>query len=64
MRMTDSQMWARFAAGDPDYNGAFFVGVRTTGIYCLPSCHARKPLRRNVRFFPSAEAARAAGFRS
>jgi AraC family transcriptional regulator of adaptative response / DNA-3-methyladenine glycosylase II len=62
--MTDSQMWARFAAGDPAYNGAFFVGVRTTGIYCLPSCHARKPHRANVRFFPTAEAARSAGFRS
>ncbi len=64
MRMTDSQMWARFAAGDPAYDGAFFIGVRTTGIYCLPSCRARRPHRANVRFFPTADAARTAGFRS
>ncbi len=64
VRMTDAQMYARFAAGDAAYDGRFFTGVRTTGIYCLPSCKARKAKRMNVRFFPSAEAARAAGFRS
>lgn len=57
-------MYARFAAGDPAWDGRFFTGVLTTGIYCLPSCKARKPKRENVRFFPSCEAARAAGFRA
>src|SRR5580700_3482829 len=64
MRMTDAQMYARFAAGDPAYNGRFFTGVRTTGIYCLPACKARKAQAKNVRFFPTAERARAAGFRA
>jgi AraC family transcriptional regulator of adaptative response / DNA-3-methyladenine glycosylase II len=53
----------RFYAGDPLYNGRFFTGVLTTGIYCLPSCKARKPKPENIRFFPTCEAARDAGFR-
>jgi AraC family transcriptional regulator of adaptative response / DNA-3-methyladenine glycosylase II len=57
-------MYARALASDASYNGSFFIGVLTTGIYCLPSCHARKPFRRNVRFFPDVEAARAAGLRA
>lgn len=63
MRMSHAQMYARLLAGDATYNGRFFTGVLTTGIYCLPSCKARKPLAENVRFFPSCEAARAAGLR-
>jgi AraC family transcriptional regulator, regulatory protein of adaptative response / DNA-3-methyladenine glycosylase II len=63
MRMTDAQMYSRLVAGDPTYNGRFFTGVLTTGIYCLPSCKARKPKAENVRFFPTCEAARAAGLR-
>ncbi len=61
--MTDAQMYSRLLAGDPSYNGRFFTGVLTTGIYCLPSCKARKPKAENVRFFPTCEAARAAGLR-
>jgi len=56
-------MYAALLAGDPQYNGRFFTGVLTTGIYCLPSCKARKPKQNNVLFFPSVEAARAAGLR-
>ncbi len=56
-------MYERLLAGDADYNGRFFTGVLTTGIYCLPSCKARKPKSQNVRFFPSCEAARDAGLR-
>lgn len=63
MRMTNAQMYARVLAGDPAWNGRFFTGVLTTGIYCLPSCKARKPRPENVRFFPTCEAARAAGLR-
>jgi AraC family transcriptional regulator of adaptative response / DNA-3-methyladenine glycosylase II len=63
MRLTDKTMYARILAGDADFNGRFFTGVLTTGIYCLPSCKARKPKPENVRFFPTCEAARAAGLR-
>lgn len=57
-------MYARVLAGDTAANGRFFTGVLTTGIYCLPSCKARKPKPENVRFFPTCEAARAAGLRA
>jgi AraC family transcriptional regulator of adaptative response / DNA-3-methyladenine glycosylase II len=63
MRMTHTQMYERMLASDPAWNGRFFTGVLTTGIYCLPSCRARKPKAGNVRFFPSCEAAREAGLR-
>ncbi len=56
-------MYSRFLGSDPAWNGRFFTGVLTTGIYCLPSCKARKPRPENVRFFPSCDAARAAGLR-
>lgn len=48
---------------DPSYDGRFFTGVRTTGVYCRPVCPVKKPLSRNVCFFPSAAAAELAGFR-
>ncbi len=57
-------MYARLLASDASCNGRFFTGVLTTGIYCLPSCKARKPKPENVRFFPTCEAARAAGLRA
>jgi AraC family transcriptional regulator of adaptative response / DNA-3-methyladenine glycosylase II len=56
-------MYARVLENDPTCNGRFFTGVLTTGIYCLPACKARKPKPENVRFFPTVEAARAAGLR-
>lgn len=49
---------------DPLYDRVFYVGVRTTGIYCLPSCRARKPRPNNVRFFPDRTSAEQAGFRA
>ena len=64
MRMNPAQLYARVLAGDTSDNGRFFFGVTTTGIYCLPSCKARKPKPENTRFFPTAEAARAAGLRA
>jgi len=63
MRMTRAHMLSRFLASDPAWNGRFFTGVLTTGVYCLPSCRARKPRPENIRFFPSCDAARAAGLR-
>jgi AraC family transcriptional regulator of adaptative response / DNA-3-methyladenine glycosylase II len=48
---------------DPRFDGEFFIGVRTTGIYCRPVCPARSPAEQNVRYFPGAAQAAAAGFR-
>jgi AraC family transcriptional regulator, regulatory protein of adaptative response / DNA-3-methyladenine glycosylase II len=50
-------------ARDSRFDGFFFVGVQTTGIYCRPICPARKPQARSCRFFASAAAAERAGFR-
>src|SRR5690349_2505549 len=50
-------------ARDPSYDGRFFTGVRTTGVYCRPVCPVRPARSTNVQFFPSAAAAEAAGFR-
>lgn len=63
MRWNESELFAAFANRDESWNGRFLTGVVTTGIYCLPSCPARKPLRRNVRFFETEAEARAAGLR-
>ncbi|MFN2560226.1 MAG: AlkA N-terminal domain-containing protein [Jatrophihabitans sp.] len=49
---------------DPRFDGWFFTAVRTTGIYCRPSCPAITPQRRNVTFHPSAAAAQRAGYRA
>lgn len=48
---------------DRRFDGLFFVGVKTTGVYCRPVCPVRQPLERNVLYFPSAIAAASAGFR-
>jgi AraC family transcriptional regulator of adaptative response / DNA-3-methyladenine glycosylase II len=52
------------ASRDPRFDGYFFQGVTSTGIYCRPSCPARTPRREHVRFYPTAAAAQAAGFRA
>ncbi|WP_121252209.1 AlkA N-terminal domain-containing protein [Nocardioides ferulae] len=49
---------------DRRFDGVFFTAVRTTGIYCRPSCPARTPAYANVTFHPSAAAAQAAGYRA
>lgn len=51
-------------AKDARFDGWFFTAVLTTGIYCRPSCPVVPPKPRNMRFFPSAAAAQAAGFRA
>lgn len=61
-RRTEDVYWAALSARDPRFDGKFFVGVRTTGIYCRPVCPA-KPKRENVAFFSSALAAERAGYR-
>jgi AraC family transcriptional regulator, regulatory protein of adaptative response / methylated-DNA-[protein]-cysteine methyltransferase len=46
-----------------DRSSAFFYAVTTTGVFCRPDCRSRRPLRTNVRFFATVDAATAAGFR-
>ena len=48
---------------DPSFEGVFIVAVRTTGIFCRPTCRARKAKRENIEFFPNAEEAAGAGYR-
>jgi len=55
--------WRAVVARDRRFEGRFFLGVASTGIYCKPGCPARLPARRNARFFASAAAAERDGFR-
>src|SRR5512138_363080 len=57
------EMYRALVERDSRYDGIFFTAVRTTGIFCRPTCPARKPERRNVEFFASARDALAHGFR-
>jgi AraC family transcriptional regulator of adaptative response / DNA-3-methyladenine glycosylase II len=59
----DEQLYQRFLQRDRIWDGQFLTGVLSTGIYCLPSCPARRPLRKNVRFFKTPEEARSSGLR-
>jgi len=61
--MSAEQCWEAVKNRDRGFDGLFFFGVETTGIFCRPSCPARRPLRRNVRFYPTAKAAERAGLR-
>lgn len=61
---TDEARWDAVQRRDKDADGAFWYSVRTTGVYCRPSCGARPALRRNVAFHASCAAAEAAGFRA
>ncbi|CAM2156686.1 DNA-binding transcriptional dual regulator/DNA repair protein Ada [Pararobbsia alpina] len=61
---SDDARWEAIAARDARADGHFVYAVRTTGVYCRPSSSARLPKRENVEFFPSAEAAEAAGYRA
>jgi AraC family transcriptional regulator of adaptative response/methylated-DNA-[protein]-cysteine methyltransferase len=58
-----AEMEKAYLASDASYDGIFWLGVRTTGIFCRPCCPARKPLPKNVEFYPSVRAALFAGFR-
>jgi len=56
--------WQQVLARDTSADGQFFYAVKSTKIYCKPSCASRKPTRKNVTFFPTAAAAEAAGYRA
>lgn len=57
-------MYAAISGRDTRFDGVFYTAVRSTGVYCRPSCPARKPHPRNVTFYPSAAAAQSAGYRA
>ncbi len=61
--MTENEMWEAVQQSDASYDGLFFYAVKTTGIFCRPSCKSKPPKRENLRYFTSGEEARAAGFR-
>ena len=56
-------MYRAFARHDPAYEGVFWLGVKTTGIFCRPTCRARTPNRENVEFFAAPADALHAGYR-
>jgi AraC family transcriptional regulator of adaptative response / DNA-3-methyladenine glycosylase II len=62
--MDDEQQYAAASSRDIRFDGVFVTAVRTTGIYCRPSCPAMTPRRENVVFYPTAAAAQQAGFRA
>src|SRR5258708_28385017 len=62
--MVEEQCWRAVQDRTRTADGAFVYAVRTTQIYCRPSCPSRKPLRGNVEFFPLPEAAERAGYRA
>src|SRR5271165_3459307 len=64
MRWNEDALYQQFLKRDPSFNGKFLTGVLTTGIYCLPSCPARRPKRENVQFFRTPEEARMSGLRA
>ncbi|MCD0452759.1 helix-turn-helix domain-containing protein [Actinocorallia sp. API 0066] len=64
MTQTEEARYQAVRGRDARFDGEFFFAVRTTGVYCRPSCPSRPPRRENVVFYPSAAAAQAGGFRA
>lgn len=62
-KLDDNQCWRAVRDRDGTKRGEFYYGVRTTGIFCDPGCGSKTPLRENVEFFSSKEAAISAGYR-
>ena len=63
-RALDARRWRSVLARDPAADGVFVFAVQTTGIYCRPSCPARRPRREHVAYFASPAEAERAGFRA
>ena len=64
MKTSTDAAWQAFENRDRSWDGKVIGAVRTTGIYCKPSCPARRPKREHVTFYDTAEEARAAGYRA
>ncbi|MGE5627019.1 MAG: bifunctional transcriptional activator/DNA repair enzyme AdaA [Solirubrobacterales bacterium] len=63
MSITDDEKWSAVVNCDSSYDGKFFYGVKTTGVFCRPSCKSKEPLRENVMFFNNADEAAEFGMR-
>ncbi|WP_026478367.1 bifunctional transcriptional activator/DNA repair enzyme AdaA [Alkaliphilus transvaalensis] len=63
VRLSNQEKWEAVKESKKAYDGKFFYGVKTTGIFCRPSCRAKTPLRDNVLFFNTSKEALKAGFR-
>jgi AraC family transcriptional regulator, regulatory protein of adaptative response / methylated-DNA-[protein]-cysteine methyltransferase len=63
-RTNDDPRWDAVVARDRSHDGKFVFAVATTGVYCRPSCPARRPQRKNVQFFLRPESAEQAGYRA
>ena len=59
-----SVMWAAFAGRDARFDGRFVAAVRTTRVFCRPSCSCRRPRPERVEYFPTPDAATRAGYRA
>ena len=64
MTQAEDTRWSAVLANDAAHDGAFVYAVRTTGVYCRPSCRSRPPKRENTAFYPDPTDAEAAGFRA
>jgi AraC family transcriptional regulator of adaptative response/methylated-DNA-[protein]-cysteine methyltransferase len=64
MAITDQELcWQVMCSRDTSHDGVFYVAVKTTGVYCRPSCPSRRPRRENVTFYATPEECEAAGYR-
>ncbi|MFD1032615.1 bifunctional transcriptional activator/DNA repair enzyme AdaA [Metaplanococcus flavidus] len=61
---TFEEMWKKIMACDRNYDGLFYTAVKTTKIYCRPSCRSRKPKKVNVEFYTTIQEAESHGFRA
>lgn len=61
--LQEERYWQAVTSRDASQDGDFFYGVMTTGVYCRPSCPSRQPLRKNVRFYATPDAAERDGLR-
>jgi methylphosphotriester-DNA--protein-cysteine methyltransferase len=62
--MTKQEKYDFIGLKDSSYDGIFYTAVKTTGIFCLPSCKAKKPLRKNIVFYDTKGQAIKDGFRA
>jgi len=63
LNLTENQMYQALLKRDESFEGLFFVAVKTTGIFCRPTCRARMPKKENVEYFQSAKEALLRGYR-
>lgn len=64
INLSFEEMWEKIISCDRKYDGLFFTAVKTTRIYCRPSCRSRKPKKINVEFFHDIDEVEKAGFRA